>query len=185
MLDVYKLVIQMFPSYTSSSASNVKQEILLGLGDLYTQAHMMFNVDMYLQLLGILHLAIRSSRNSSNVEREAIQENLPPVLRTILEILPLLHPALLQSTWPLFIKELVYYVIGWENDTSVNEMKLTLLLNHDQKGGVVVSHNASNSGNKFGNLSNKKKEIMQKIRYDVSNGGSSDCVKLAVSRCLW
>ncbi|XP_042407850.1 uncharacterized protein LOC121997482 isoform X3 [Zingiber officinale] len=71
MLDVYKLVIQMFPSYTSSSASNVKQEILLGLGDLYTQAHMMFNVDMYLQLLGILHLAIRSSRNSSNVEREA------------------------------------------------------------------------------------------------------------------
>ncbi|XP_074581344.1 uncharacterized protein LOC141837874 isoform X2 [Curcuma longa] len=136
MLDVYKLVIQMFPSYTSSSASKVKQEILHGLGDLYTQAHMMFNVEMYLQLLGILHLAIRSSKNSSDVEREVIQENLPPVLRTILEILPLLRPTdLLQSTWPLFIKELLRYVIAWENDTSVNEMTLTLVLNHDQEGG--------------------------------------------------
>ncbi|XP_042398524.1 protein MON2 homolog [Zingiber officinale] len=136
MLDVYKLVIQMFPSYTSSSASKVKQEILHGLGDLYTQAHLMFNVEMYLQLLGILHLAIRSSKNSSDVEREAIQENLPPVLRTILEILPLLRPTdLLQSTWPLFIKELLHYVIGWENDTSMNDMKLTVLLNPDQEGG--------------------------------------------------
>lgn len=50
-------------------------------GDLYTQAHMMFNVEMYLQLLGILHLAIRNSKNSSDVEREAVSSLMTAIFR--------------------------------------------------------------------------------------------------------
>ncbi|WOL08916.1 hypothetical protein Cni_G17669 [Canna indica] len=144
MLDVYKLVIQMFPNYTSSAASKVKQEILHGLGDLYTQAHMMFNAEMYLQLLAVLHLAIRCSKTSGDMENEAIQEILPPVQRTILEILPLLRPTEhLSSMWPQFIKELLCYLIGCEAQS--NDMKFAVCSNHGTEGVEMDSLNASSS----------------------------------------
>lgn len=46
--------------------------VLCLTGDLYTQAHIMFDADMYLQLLAILHLAIRSSKSSGDMENEAV-----------------------------------------------------------------------------------------------------------------
>ncbi|CAL9055746.1 unnamed protein product [Musa banksii] len=177
MLDVYELVIQMFPNYTSSAASKVKQEILNGLGDLYTQAHIMFDADMYLQLLAILHLAIRSSKSSGDMENEAIQENLPPVQRTILEILPLLRPTeRLSSMWSQFIKVLLCYLIGYEarSHKIINDMELAVRSNHDHEGLEKDSHNASSSSpeNKSRDFTNHK-EINMKPKPDVANGASS------------
>ncbi|KAJ8475568.1 hypothetical protein OPV22_019295 [Ensete ventricosum] len=176
MLDVYELVIQMFPKYTSSAASKVKQEILNGFGDLYTQAHTMFDADMYLQLLAILHLAIRSSKSSGDMESE-IQENLPPVQRTILEILPLLRPAKhLSSMWSQFIKALLCYLIGYEARSHKigNDMEFAVRSNHDHEGLGKDSHNFSSSSpeNKSGDFTNHK-EINMKPKPDVANGASS------------
>ncbi|RRT56702.1 hypothetical protein BHE74_00006299 [Ensete ventricosum] len=145
-------------------------------GDLYTQAHTMFDADMYLQLLAILHLAIRSSKSSGDMESE-IQENLPPVQRTILEILPLLRPAKhLSSMWSQFIKALLCYLIGYEARSHKigNDMEFAVRSNHDHEGLGKDSHNFSSSSpeNKSGDFTNHK-EINMKPKPDVANGASS------------
>lgn len=54
----------------SCIATDSKASMLTG--DLFTQAHMIFDEEMYLQLLDILHLAIRSSKTSGDLESEAV-----------------------------------------------------------------------------------------------------------------
>ncbi|KAM3332856.1 hypothetical protein ACQJBY_028158 [Aegilops geniculata] len=70
VLDIYELVLQTSPNYKSDSADKVKQEVLRGLGDLYVQAQSLFNDDMYLRLMAVMHLMIKSSMNSSDYDSE-------------------------------------------------------------------------------------------------------------------
>uniref|UniRef100_A0A1D1Z879 Protein MON2 n=1 Tax=Anthurium amnicola TaxID=1678845 RepID=A0A1D1Z879_9ARAE len=113
ILAVYELVLQRSPSYTNSGAYKVKQEILHGLGELFVQAKMLFDNEMYSQLLVILHMAIRHSiaiSNSFEAEFGIVQS----MHRTILEIIPLLHPTEhLSSMWPQFLRELLRYLPGF------------------------------------------------------------------------
>lgn len=41
-------------------------------GDLYIQAQSMFDIDMYLRLLGVVQLAIRNSKSTGDMESEIV-----------------------------------------------------------------------------------------------------------------
>ncbi|CAA6667168.1 unnamed protein product [Spirodela intermedia] len=112
ILDVYELVLRRSPSYTSSAANKVTQEILHGLGNLFLQAKMMFDDDMYSQLIMILHLAIRQSMGATD-SFEAEYGIVQSMHRTILEVIPSLCPTEhLSSLWPQFLLELLSFLPG-------------------------------------------------------------------------
>ncbi|GAU21414.1 hypothetical protein TSUD_32450 [Trifolium subterraneum] len=91
VIDVYEHVLKKPSSYSDK----VKQEILHGLGEIYVQAQGSFNDVIYTQLLAIIDLA----------------GNVPPVLRTILEIVPLLGPTEhISSMWPVLLREFLQYL---------------------------------------------------------------------------
>ncbi|XP_027363555.1 protein MON2 homolog isoform X3 [Abrus precatorius] len=110
VIDVYELVLRKPPSYSGSAADKVKQEILHGLGELYVQAQGLFNDVVYKQFIAIIDLAVKQAMlTNDNFEMEF--GNVPPVLRTVLEILPLLHPAKhISSMWPVLLRELLQYL---------------------------------------------------------------------------
>ncbi|KAL0890802.1 hypothetical protein Bca101_014785 [Brassica carinata] len=110
VMDVYELVFQKSSSYTGDTATKVKQEILHGLGELYVQSLKMFDDKMYMQLLGIVDLAIKQAIISSeNFETEF--GHVPPVLRHVLEILPSLGPPdHLSSMWLILLREFLDYL---------------------------------------------------------------------------
>ncbi|CAN8255686.1 unnamed protein product [Cochlearia groenlandica] len=110
VMDVYELVFQKSSSYTGDTATKVKQEILHGLGELYVQSLKMFDDKMYMQLLGIVDLAIKQAIiNSENFENEF--GHVPPVLRHVLEILPSLGPPEhLSSMWLILLREFMNYL---------------------------------------------------------------------------
>lgn len=110
VLDAYEFVLQKSPTYSENTASKVKQEILHGLGELYVQAQRMFDDSMYTRLLAIIDLAVKQAIvTTDNFESEF--GHVPPVLRTILEILPLLCPTEDISTmWLILLRELLLYL---------------------------------------------------------------------------
>ncbi|XP_022932524.1 protein MON2 homolog isoform X1 [Cucurbita moschata] len=110
VLNVYELVLQKSPHYSGNAASKVKQEILHGLGELYVQAQMMFDNQMYTQLLSVVDLAIKQAIiTNENFETEF--GHVPPELRTILEILPLLRPTdAISSMWLILLREFLQYL---------------------------------------------------------------------------
>ncbi|CAF2089408.1 unnamed protein product [Brassica napus] len=110
VMDVYELVFQKSSSYTGDTATKVKQEILHGLGELYVQSLKMFDDKMYMQLLGIVDLAIKQAIiGSENFETEF--GHVPPVLRHVLEILPSLGPPdHLSSLWLILLREFLDYL---------------------------------------------------------------------------
>uniref|UniRef100_A0A6N2LZA3 Protein MON2 homolog n=1 Tax=Salix viminalis TaxID=40686 RepID=A0A6N2LZA3_SALVM len=110
ILDVYGHILQKSPNYNDNAASKVKQEILHGLGELYVQAQNMFDDKMFSQLLGIIDLAVKEAI-VTNDSFETEFGHVPPVLRTILEILPLLSPTeYISSMWPILLRELLQYL---------------------------------------------------------------------------
>ncbi|XP_010923723.2 uncharacterized protein [Elaeis guineensis] len=176
MLDVYELVLKRLPNYKSATADKVKQEILHGLGDLYIQAQPMFDIDMYLWLLGVVQLAIRNSKSTGDMESEI--GTVPPVQRTVLEILPLLRPTdLLPSMWSRFIQELLCYLIGCEApiDGKKNEIGLTGGGKHGPDVVEMESQVAlgSVSENNVEDSSRTQKESQLKLKHDVPNGSAS------------
>ncbi|KAJ0013658.1 hypothetical protein Pint_20577 [Pistacia integerrima] len=110
VLGVYEFALQKSPYCSDNTATKVKQEILHGLGELYVQAQRMFDDNMYTQLLAIIDLAVKQTMiTNENYETEF--GNVPPVLRTILEIFPLLSPTeQLSSMWLVLLRELLQYL---------------------------------------------------------------------------
>lgn len=110
VLDVYEYAFQKSPNYSDNAAGKVKQEILNGLGELYVQAQKMFDDRMYTQLLAIIDLAVKQTMiTHDNYEIEF--GHVPPVLRTILEIFPLLSPTQqLSSMWLILLREILQYL---------------------------------------------------------------------------
>ncbi|CAJ1976202.1 unnamed protein product [Sphenostylis stenocarpa] len=109
-----KLVLRKPASYLGNAADKVKQEILHGLGELYVQAQGLFNDIVYTQLIAIIDLAVKQEMlTNDNFEMEFafFEGNVPPVLRTILEILPLLRPAEhISSMWSVLLREFLRYL---------------------------------------------------------------------------
>ncbi|XP_019452228.1 PREDICTED: protein MON2 homolog isoform X2 [Lupinus angustifolius] len=110
VIDVYELVLKRPPSYSGNATDKVKQEILHGLGELYVQAKGLFNDIMYTQFIAIIDLAVKQAMlTNDNFEIEF--GNVPPMLRTVLEILPLLSPAEhISSMWHVLLREFLQYL---------------------------------------------------------------------------
>lgn len=110
VLNVYELALERSPDCRTNSVVKVKQEILRGLGDMYVQAQSMFDTGMYLQLLGSIRLVVKGSKVPSDLDTEI--GILPPLQRTILEIIPLLRPSdSFSSEWHLLLQELLYFLL--------------------------------------------------------------------------
>ncbi|XP_047946837.1 protein MON2 homolog [Salvia hispanica] len=110
VLDIYDAVLRETSNNSDHVAGKVKQEILHGLGELYSLAQGMFDNDMYSQLILVVDSAIKEAKiNSDNFEAD--YGHVPPVQRTILEILPLITPAAhLSSMWNLLLINLLHYL---------------------------------------------------------------------------
>lgn len=155
VLDIYELVLQTSPNYKSDSADKVKQEVLRGLGDLYVQAQSLFNDDMYLRLMAVMHLMIKNSMNPTDYDSEL--GSIPVVQRGILEIIPMLRPTtMLSSMWSPLLLELLCYLNGHEgplqkNSKEIHEQNSDALVNGAKQDFVERSH-LNGSGTKVDNV---------------------------------
>ncbi|TVU34939.1 hypothetical protein EJB05_16797 [Eragrostis curvula] len=123
VLDIYEFVLQTSPNFKNDSTDKVKQEVLRGLGDLYVQAQSLFNDDMYLRLMAVLHLMIKSTMNPTDYDSEL--GSIPTVQRGILEIIPMLRPTnTLSSMWTPLLLELLCYLNGHEDPLEKNSKQL-------------------------------------------------------------
>ncbi|KAK9160994.1 hypothetical protein Syun_007335 [Stephania yunnanensis] len=156
MLDVYDYVLQRPLRCGNTAANKVKQEILHGLGELFVLAQRMFDDTMYKQYLETIHSTIKQSQGTSDMEIDIV----PPVQRTMLEILPQLRPTgHLSSMWLYFIRNLLCYLPGSEaislgeedGAEKCNETQTTLkdrspkktTVISPEKGEVQVQHHDS------------------------------------------
>ncbi|XP_015699269.1 protein MON2 homolog isoform X1 [Oryza brachyantha] len=131
VLDIYELVLQTSPNYKNDSADKVKQEVLRGLGDLYVQAQSLFNDEMYLRLMTIMHLMIKSSMNPTDNDNES--GSIPALQRGILEIIPMLRPTtMLSSMWSPLLLELLCYLNS--HDTPLQKQSKEM---HEQKSDAT------------------------------------------------
>ncbi|KAL3843987.1 hypothetical protein ACJIZ3_001390 [Penstemon smallii] len=142
ILDIYEVVLQKSPNSSDHVTSKVKQEILHSLGELYLQAQGMFDDGMYMQLLLIIDFATKEAKTTNN-NFEAEYGHLPPLQRTILEIIPLLRPAPhLNSMWVLLLEKLLHYLPSADPllDDNKNDPKPIGNSNHiPDKGEAVIS----------------------------------------------
>lgn len=109
VLDVYEHFLLESPCRGDKAIDRVKQEILHGLGELFAQAQQVFDIDMYKQLLEVVHVAIQATMTIDNAAADA--GCIPPLQRTMLETLPLLCPSEhLSSMWSLFLQSILKYL---------------------------------------------------------------------------
>ncbi|GJM92979.1 hypothetical protein PR202_ga09489 [Eleusine coracana subsp. coracana] len=155
VLDIYELVLQTSPNYKNDSSDKVKQEVLRGLGDLYVQAQFLFNDDMYLRLMAVMHLMIKSTMNPSDYDSEL--GSIPAVQRGILEIIPMLRPTnILSSMWTPLLLELLCYLKGHGNPLEKNSKQLQgrssdAMVNGAKRAFVERSH-LNDSGTKLDSM---------------------------------
>ncbi|WOG82786.1 hypothetical protein DCAR_0101954 [Daucus carota subsp. sativus] len=110
VLEVYDSVLQKSANYSGDAAIKAKQEIIHGLGEIYVQAQELFDGGMYTQLLVVIDSAITEA-NVANQNFEAEFGHVPPMQRTVLEILPLLSPPKhLSPMWSLFLQNFLQYL---------------------------------------------------------------------------
>ncbi|KAL5566940.1 hypothetical protein UlMin_030104 [Ulmus minor] len=146
VLDIYEQVIQKSTSYSGNAVGKVKQEILHGLGELYVQAQRMFDDKLYTQVLGIIDLAIKQSLiTSDNFEAEF--GHVPPVLRTVLEIIPLLRPIEhLSSMWLILLRDILQYLPKLNSPLQDEEDKAgqPSRVDHNPDSDLRMKHEISN-----------------------------------------
>ncbi|CAL0321003.1 unnamed protein product [Lupinus luteus] len=147
VIDVYKLVLKRPPSYSGNATDKVKQEILHGLGELYVQAKGLFNDSMYTQLIAIIDFAVKQAMlTNDNFEIEF--GNVPPMLRTVLEILPLLSPAEhISSMWHVLLRQFLQYLPRQDSHLQNKDSKIDQArgsnfipdsqMNHEAPNGIA------------------------------------------------
>ncbi|XWS58298.1 hypothetical protein CRYUN_Cryun08bG0021900 [Craigia yunnanensis] len=156
VLDVYEVVLQKSPNYSGSTTNKVKQEVLHSLGELYVQAQRMFDDHMYTRLLAIIGLAIKQTVASSD-NSEAELGHVPHVLRTVLEVLPMLCPAEhLSSMWLILLRELLQYLPGPDSPPQSEE---------EEAGQASTSDHIP--------------DVHLKMKYETPNGTASATVQKA------
>ncbi|MQM19579.1 hypothetical protein Taro_052586, partial [Colocasia esculenta] len=161
ILDVYELVLRRSPSYSSGAANKVKQEILHGLGELFVQAKVMFDNEMYSQILLILHLAIRHSiatTDSYEIEFGVVQS----MHRTIFEIVRLLRPTEnLSAMWPELLRQLLCYLPVSESPLHEkrDQMHRTDKFCHDNENAKVAYHRSYKEYESCGHVEAQKNLI--------------------------
>ncbi|KAL5770732.1 hypothetical protein ACOSP7_014886 [Xanthoceras sorbifolium] len=147
VLDVYEFVLQKSPNYSGTAAGKMKQEVLHGLGELYVQAQRMFDDRMYTQLLATVDLATKQTMITSE-SYETEFGHVPPVLRTILEVFPLLSPTeQLSPMWLVLLRDLLQYLPRSDSHAENEE---------DEAAPPGISDNIS--------------DVHVKTKYDTPNG---------------
>ncbi|KAK7277858.1 hypothetical protein RJT34_22877 [Clitoria ternatea] len=138
VIGVYERVLRKPSNYSGNAADKVKQEILHGLGELYVQAQGLFDDVMYTRLIAIMDLVVKQTMlTNDNFEMEF--GNVPPVLRTMLEILPLLRPTKhISSMWPVLLREFLQYLPNQDSHLQNEEGKI------DQARDSQVNYGAPN-----------------------------------------
>ncbi|XP_057816566.2 uncharacterized protein LOC131029908 isoform X2 [Cryptomeria japonica] len=110
---VFETALQKGAEYQSRDTSKVKQELLRSLGELYVQAFNMFDATLYLRLLELVDLM---ARHPKSITGSIVMDHgsLPPVQRTVLEVLPMLKPkdGKLSSMWPSLFRKMLSYLPG-------------------------------------------------------------------------
>ncbi|KAL5219869.1 hypothetical protein ABZP36_024582 [Zizania latifolia] len=153
VLDIYELVLQTSPNYKNDSADKVKQEVLRGLGDLYVQAQSLFNDDMYLRLMAIMHLMIKSSMNLTDYDNEL--GSIPALRHGILEIIPMLRPTtMLSSMWSPLLLELLCYLNSHEAPLQKQGKEVHELKSNAANGGAHAFLEQSQSNNGSAKMDN-------------------------------
>ncbi|KAE9589615.1 putative mon2, dimerization and cyclophilin-binding domain, guanine nucleotide exchange factor [Lupinus albus] len=144
VIDVYHLVLKRPPSYSGNAIDKVKQEILHGLGELYVQAKGLFNDVMYTQFIAIIDLAVKQAMlTNDNFEIEF--GNVPPILRTVLEILPLLSPAEhISSMWHVLLREFLKYLPRQDSHLQNEDGKIDQARGSNFIPDSQMNHEASN-----------------------------------------
>lgn len=171
ILDVYGHILQKSPNYNDNAASKVKQEILHGLGELYVQAQKMFDAKMFSQLLGTIDLAVKEATlTNDNFETEF--GHVPPVLRTILEILPLLCPTeYISSMWPILLRELLQYLPKSYSSLQKEEA--------DARQASITDKSPDNNIRKQNEILNGTTSVSPKKAGDPSQGSGSSTTIVA------
>ncbi|XP_050143389.1 uncharacterized protein LOC126619152 isoform X2 [Malus sylvestris] len=110
VLDAYEVVLQKSTNLSGNAAIKVKQEILHSLGELYVQAQRMFDDNLYQQLLAVIDSAVKQAIiGNDNCDTEF--GHVPLVLRSVLEILPMLRPTeLISSMWLILLRDFLQYL---------------------------------------------------------------------------
>ncbi|KAI5060182.1 hypothetical protein GOP47_0024602 [Adiantum capillus-veneris] len=93
-----------------------RQELLRNAVELYKQAYLMFEPDMYRRLLFCINALARSPLNASDKPYSS-QDNMPLVQRTVLEVIPMLKPLddHMISVWPDFLRLMVEFLVIGDN----------------------------------------------------------------------
>ncbi|GMN25335.1 hypothetical protein TIFTF001_000898 [Ficus carica] len=156
VLNVYEFALQKSTNYSGNAACKVKQEILHDIGELYVQAQRMFDDHLYTQLLGIIGLAVKQAViNNDNFETEF--GHIPPVLRTVLEIIPLLVPTEnLSSMWLILFRDILYYLPKSDSPSQDEEDEAGKTSTVDQNSDANLRQYESSNGTSSMPL--KKKE---------------------------
>ncbi|KAG6735671.1 hypothetical protein POTOM_061681 [Populus tomentosa] len=205
ILDVYGHILQKSPNYNDNAASKVKQEILHGLvpeddnlllipdlilkipsllslllqlGELYVQAQKMFDAKMFSQLLGTIDLAVKEATlTNDNFETEF--GHVPPILRTILEILPLLRPTeCISSMWPILLRELLQYLPKSYSSLQKEEA--------DARQASITDKSPDNNIRKQNEILNGTASVSPKKAEDPSQGsGSSTTIVAGIPNYLF
>lgn len=178
ILDVYGHILQKSPNYNDNAASKVKQEILHGLGELYVQAQKMFDAKMFSQLLGTIDLAVKEATlTNDNFETEF--GHVPPILRTILEILPLLRPTdCISSMWPILLRELLQYLPKSYSSLQKEEA--------DARQASITDKSPDNNIRRQNEILNGTASVSPKKAEDPSQGsGSSTTIVAGIPNYLF
>ncbi|KAG6751711.1 hypothetical protein POTOM_043911 [Populus tomentosa] len=171
-------ILQKSPNYNDNAASKVKQEILHGLGELYVQAQKMFDAKMFSQLLGTIDLAVKEATlTNDNFETEF--GHVPPILRTILEILPLLRPTeCISSMWPILLRELLQYLPKSYSSLQKEEA--------DARQASITDKSPDNNIRKQNEILNGTASVSPKKAEDPSQGsGSSTTIVAGIPNYLF
>lgn len=131
------------------------------------QAQGMFDNGMYTRLLAVIHTAVKQASTTNN-NFEAEFGHVPPLQRTVLEILPLLHPAEhLSSMWSLFLGEILQYLpISDSSLENVDKTDKTSSGHHVNGSNKMIMHEMTNSGS-------------PRTESPSISSGSNNCVTMA------
>lgn len=110
---VFETALEKGAEYQGRDSSKVKQELLRSLGELYVQAFNMFDANLYLRVLELVDLLARHPKRTSD-STVMDHGSLPPLQRTVLEVLPMLRPKdrTLSSLWPSLFRKMLFYLPG-------------------------------------------------------------------------
>ncbi|KAH9611103.1 hypothetical protein KSS87_001279, partial [Heliosperma pusillum] len=92
VLDVYGHVLLESSNHVDLVVVKVKQETLHGLGELFAHSYQMFDVDMYQQLLEVVHVVIQATITAESIDSDTLSSMWSQFLQSILKYLPRAPP---------------------------------------------------------------------------------------------